>query len=118
MISIGRGDVYGDLFNYLIEKPGTKRGQISARLRDVIIKSWTLVGMPKAISASYSLQGVDPEGDLFDENRRFAAIKNTDTLTATSRDWFRQVFGSNEKAIFARFASHVDMGKALSVIWV
>ncbi|KAF9890535.1 hypothetical protein FE257_005940 [Aspergillus nanangensis] len=88
LISIGRGDVDGDLCNYIKQKPGTDNKEVLNRLRKVIIKSWALVGMPKAISASYSLQQVDPDGDVFDEHHRASTMSNTNALWGTSQNWF------------------------------
>lgn len=104
--------MFGALFEHAIAKPGSGpsyRAEVSARLREVIIKSWTLVGMPRAIAASYSLQAADTS-PVPESTRRAELAAKPEQVLPHGQAWFEQAFQELEPKIFARFTNHKELG--------
>ncbi|KAK5449794.1 hypothetical protein LTS15_008366 [Exophiala xenobiotica] len=112
LAAAGKGDMFGDLYRYALERAEfdeSYRRNLSIRLREVIIKSWTLIGMPRAIAASYSLQGADQKDDEAGNIRRATLVNDPDLPLQRSQLWFKQAFQDLEQKIFSRFKYHSEL---------
>ncbi|KIW87606.1 uncharacterized protein Z519_11931 [Cladophialophora bantiana CBS 173.52] len=112
LAAAGKGDMFGDLYQYALAQAKfdeVYRKNLSIRLREVIIKSWTLIGMPRAIAASYSLQAADQKDDEADNIRRAQLINEPDLPSQRSQSWFKQAFQDMEPKIFSRFSYHSEL---------
>jgi hypothetical protein len=106
--------MFGDLYRYALERAEfdeSYRRNLSIRLREVIIKSWTLIGMPRAIAASYSLQAADQKDDEAGNIRRAKLVNDPDLPLQRSQLWFKQAFQDLEQKIFSRFNHHSELGR-------
>jgi hypothetical protein len=74
------------------------RHNVSQRLRAVILKSWTLAGMPRASDAFFALKRVEPEEDSAREwdRREFAAAP--ERAMERRNTWWGKVFKKEETA--------------------
>jgi hypothetical protein len=93
------GKQLGELYKYLISELGPEstlesRKRISRRLRAVIMKSWTLVGMPRASDGFFSLVKVEPEEDADLEFNRAEFAADPEKALKRTNDWWGQVFGA------------------------
>jgi len=116
LLAAGRGDLFGDLFLNAtagFDPASPLRQEVSERLREVIIKSWTLVGMPRAIAASYSLQAVDPTDRPVDP-RRLELVLDPEKVMQRGKAWFELAFQDLESKIFSRFNHHKELGELLN----
>ncbi|RFU29402.1 hypothetical protein B7463_g6935, partial [Scytalidium lignicola] len=117
LASISRGNAVGELFQYVTADSSVDyKRKVSQRLREMILKSWTLIGMPRAISASYALQAADKDGDSAVEHQRVDVVLQPDLVMRRSKDWFAKTFQEDEQAIFDRFSAHKEMEWALRYV--
>jgi len=94
------GKNLGELYKFLIAELGPQstqesRRRISKRLRAVIMKSWTLVGMPRASDGFFSLVKEEPAEDMDQEWNRKEYAADPEKAVKRTMDWWGQVFGEN-----------------------
>jgi hypothetical protein len=88
------------------------RRRISRRLRAVIIKAWTLVGMPRASDGLFSLLSVELVEDAAQEWDRAEFAADPEKALKRTAEWWNQVFGEEETAKIAKsYATNPDFGK-------
>lgn len=101
------GKQLGELYKFLISELGSEstqesRRRISRRLRAVIMKSWTLVGMPRASDGFFSLVKVEPLEDADQEWNRTEYAANPQKALRRTMDWWGQVFGEGDIETIAK----------------
>ncbi|OQU95823.1 hypothetical protein CLAIMM_01990 [Cladophialophora immunda] len=119
LAAAGRGDKFGELYQYALAQAKNDeeyRKRLSIRLREVIIKSWTLIGMPRGIAASYSLQAADQKDDEVGEIRRAKIVNDAELPLQRSQAWFKEAFQDQEPKIFSRFNHHTELEWTLRYI--
>lgn len=92
------GKNLGALYKFLIAELGTNdtqesRRRISRRLRAVVMKSWTLVGMPRASDGFFSLVKEEAPEDADQSFGREEYAADPQKANKRTMDWWRQVFG-------------------------
>lgn len=68
LVACGRPEAIADLYLYLASQErfsaSAQRKRLSRQLRDVLMKEWTLVGIPLVITALAALAAVEKEEDV------------------------------------------------------
>lgn len=68
LVACGRPEAIADLYLYLASQEGfsasAQRKRLSRKLRDVLMKEWTLIGIPLVITALAALAAVEKEEDV------------------------------------------------------
>jgi len=68
LIACGRPEAIADLYLFLTSQErfsaSAQRKRLSRQLRDVLMKEWTLVGIPLVITALAALAAVEKEEDV------------------------------------------------------
>jgi len=122
LITADGGKKLGDLYKYLIAELGPESSQesrkrVSKRLRAVIMKSWTLVGMPRASDGFFSLVAVEPLEDADQEWNRKEYAANPEKALQRTEEWWAQVFGAENTArIRKSYAMSPDFAWTTEVI--
>ncbi|KAI9735362.1 MAG: hypothetical protein M1818_006557 [Claussenomyces sp. TS43310] len=106
----------GELYLFLIAALGDEgtleaRRRISRRIRAVIIKAWTLVGMPRASDGFFSLTKVEKveDVDMNGDRQRYAA--DPELAMRRTKAWWAQVFGEQESStILDSYSTNPDFG--------
>ncbi|KAI9678249.1 MAG: hypothetical protein M1817_006194 [Caeruleum heppii] len=74
LVAVHRPDVLTDLYLYMIALPeyqtSEERLRLSARLRELLVKEWTLVGIPLVIQALVALAKVEAKEDVDERHSR------------------------------------------------
>ena len=67
MVACGRPEALADLYLFVASQEAfstsTERKRLSRKLRDVLMKEWTLIGIPLVITALAALAKVEREED-------------------------------------------------------
>jgi hypothetical protein len=74
------------------------RRNVSRQLRAVIIKIWTLVGVPRASDGLFSLLKVEDEANAAQDWDRSQLVAEPEKALLRTKDWWQQVFGEEESA--------------------
>lgn len=121
LITADGGKHLGELYEYIIKDLGSastlaSRQNVSRRLRAVIIKEWTLVGMPRASDGLFSLvKSEDPKDAAQDWDRSDFAAKPEKALERT-RAWWSQVFGEEAAGIYKSYETNPDFCKSITIL--
>lgn len=117
MIATDAGDKFAALYEYAIKQLGPNptseaRRTISRRLREVIIKIWTLAGLPRVFAAYYALASVEgPDGAAIDPERaEQRATLPLDQLTSRATDWMMKELPEEAEGIWKSLAGNPDLG--------
>ncbi|KAI9720180.1 MAG: hypothetical protein M1812_002998 [Candelaria pacifica] len=100
-----------ELYLYLIGleefKTAEQRKRLSLRLRDVFMKVWTLVGIPKVIEAVVALAKVEAVGDVESEGTK-DGVKLDKELERRGTESIGKIYRDNLQPIFNSFGSHAN----------
>ncbi|KAI9704790.1 MAG: hypothetical protein M1836_006570 [Candelina mexicana] len=98
-----------DLYLYLLTQKefqtSEQRKRLSLRLRDVLMKVWTLVGIPKVIEAVVALAKVEAEGDGVGEGTK-QGIQLDEEVEKRGTESITKIYRDNLQPIFNTFGSH------------
>lgn len=117
LLTADGGEHLGELYKFLIaelgpESPRESRRKISRRLRAVVMKSWTLVGMPRASDGFFSLVKVEPEEDSDKEWDRAEYASNPQKALHRTTEWWEQVFGKGDIDVITKsYSMSPDFGE-------
>jgi len=106
------GEHIGELYQFIISELGSNsthasRQNVSKRLRAVIYKAWTLIGMPRASAGYFSLAKVEAPGDEYQDWDRYE-FATPEKALARTKHWWGQVFGEEEEPIRKSYATSPD----------
>jgi len=116
LITADGGKHLGELYQFLLEELGSastfeSRQNVSRRLRAVIIKAWTLVGMPRASDGLFSLVAVEDPKDAAQGWDRDKFAEQEQTPSQRTYAWWQQVFGDAVAAgINKSYGTNPDFG--------
>jgi len=115
LIAADGGRFVADLYKYLIaelEVSGNStqesRKRVSRKLRDVIVKSWTLVGMPRSSDALYALLPAESPEDAASEWSRDKLLAEPEKALARTSEWFKSVLAEEEGPVFDALGTDPD----------
>ncbi|KAI4159608.1 MAG: hypothetical protein LQ342_006446 [Letrouitia transgressa] len=113
LVSLGHPNEIGSLSKYIYNevKETDERKKVSLRLRDVLMKEWTLVGIPLVITAVASLAKAEKElglegqleGDL---SEKWQKDVNIASYTPRGVSFLQTLYAQNLTPIFATWGSH------------
>lgn len=103
----------GDLYQFVLKDLGSEstqgsRQNVSRRLRAVIIKEWTLVGMPRASDALFSLIKVEDPLDAARDWDRSQYADQPQLAMKRTETWWDQVFGEEAGGIHKSYETNPD----------
>lgn len=130
----GHPELAADLYLHLISRPeyttSDARKALVRRLREVLVKLVSVVGVPKPIDAVFSIAGVEREEDKDYSFSRFVWATSQDGLLSCGssianrsssenwssgeanrkrgRDWLDQIYKANHKSTENTLAAHRD----------
>jgi len=123
LITADGAENFGTLYKYLVSELASRntqdnRRRISQRLREVIIKSWTLVGMPRASIGYFSLiQTEAPEDAAVDFDRaEYRATLHADEVSNRAQGWISQEFAEDETGVLDSLSTNPDLAWAIKHI--
>lgn len=135
LVGGGHPEIAADLYLHLISRPEftapESRKALVRRLREVLVKLVSVIGVPKAIDAVFSIAGVEREEDRdYSFSRYSKPIDSTlPYIVADStgrenwqsgeenrkrgREWLDQIYKANHKATEDTLAAHRDFCKEI-----
>lgn len=108
------GHNWGELYKYLISEYGTtpeERKNINRRLRQIVIKAWCLIGIPRATDGYIALKKVEAPEDIADEWNREELVNNPEKAKAQGGSWFDKLFKEEKGPILQAMGSFPDLGE-------
>ncbi|EXJ87193.1 hypothetical protein A1O3_04152 [Capronia epimyces CBS 606.96] len=114
LITADGGAHLGELYQFVLNDLGAEstlesRQNVSRRLRAVVIKAWTLVGMPRASDGLFSLLKVEDPKDAAQDWDRSEYAREPEKAIQRTQDWWKQVFGQEVIAgIYKSYESNPD----------
>ncbi|SLM33686.1 AhpD-like [Lasallia pustulata] len=109
LISLSHPSCISDLYQHLTSQSqyqtSEQRMKLSKRLRDLLLKTWTLVGIPPVVSAFAALAEVEREGDVdetFEQNHQQLDAD----LSQRGEAFMLSIYRHNLDPILSRFGSH------------
>lgn len=110
MAAVGRGTAFGDLYNVVVESQDVQyKMRVSKRLREVVMKAWTIVGLPQTISACYALLAAD--GQVINTSSRYdSLLHDPEKLMANGHSWLAKGFRGDEEKLWTSFNGQKSMG--------
>jgi len=107
------GKHLGELYQFILKELGSNstsesRQNVSRRLRAVIIKEWTLVGMPRASDGLFSLVKVEDPSDAAQDWDRSDFAAEPEKATKRTQVWWQQVFGEEAAGIYKSYETNPD----------
>ncbi|KAF2493636.1 hypothetical protein BU16DRAFT_465362 [Lophium mytilinum] len=123
LLATDGGEHFAALYKYALDQlgPGSSseaRKNVSRRLREVIIKTWTLIGLPKVFPAYYSLASAEAPGDAaadFERSERRANL-HPDQVTARSQDWLKRELAEDGEAVMKSLSANPDLAWTIKFI--
>jgi len=116
LITADGGEHLADLYTYLLAKLGPNstqedRRRVSRRLRAIIIKSWTLVGMPRASTGFFAFAKLEKPEDIDMSWDRSDYAADPAKAVKRTKEWWTQVFGEQEaNRILDSYNTNPDFG--------
>jgi hypothetical protein len=103
----------GELYQFILNGFGNdstleSRQNVSRRLRAVIIKEWTLVGMPRASDGLFSLVNEEDPKDAAQDWDRHKFAAQPVKATERTQVWWQQVFGEEAAGIYKSYETNPD----------
>ncbi|KAH8701522.1 hypothetical protein BGW36DRAFT_458405 [Talaromyces proteolyticus] len=121
LIATDGGAHLGKLYKYILKGLGhnstlESRQNVSRRLRTVIIKTWTLVGVPRASDGLFSLIKEEDEKDAAQDWDRSKFFAEPDKVLLRTQEWWSQVFGEESAIISKSYESNPDFSWTVDFI--
>ncbi|OCK82595.1 hypothetical protein K432DRAFT_471428 [Lepidopterella palustris CBS 459.81] len=123
LLAVDSGAHFGALFEYVISQSTDKdtpdaRRRVSRQLREVIIKEWTLVGMPRVFAAYYSLNSKENPSDRAADFERAEqrATLHPDQVSDRAQSWLKQELAEDEAAVWNSLSANPDLAWATKYI--
>jgi len=116
LLAVDGGKHLGELYLFVLrdlssESTSSSRQNVSRRLRAVIIKAWTLVGMPRASDGLFSLLKVEDPNDTAQDWDRFDFAAKPEKALQRTQIWWEQVFGEDAAGIHKSYEANPDFCK-------
>ncbi|OCK81383.1 hypothetical protein K432DRAFT_326441, partial [Lepidopterella palustris CBS 459.81] len=113
LITADGGAHVADLYQFLIKELGSNSSQedrrrVSRRLRAIIMKAWTLVGMPRASDALFALKKVEAPGDKALDWDRAEYAANPERALKRRNEWWAKVFNEETARIEKSYEEDKD----------
>lgn len=109
----GRPEAAADLYLYLISEPGREtseaRQALVRRLREVLVKSVSTIGVCKPIEAILGINSVERPEDK-DHSFSRKEWKSGEENRRRAEDWMTKVYSRNLEAQRAKYNDHLDFG--------
>lgn len=111
LVACGKPDQLGVLSTYINGHLGpntqSEKEKVSKQLRDVLMKEWTLVGIPLVVMAVASLAKAE-EGLGFEESlsAKWQDPPPSDVLTSRGTSFLQTIYAQDVAPIFATWGSH------------
>ncbi|KAF2808127.1 uncharacterized protein BDZ99DRAFT_445287 [Mytilinidion resinicola] len=123
LLATDGGENFAALYKYAIKQlgPGSSseaRKNVSRRLREVIIKTWTLLGLPKVFPAYYSLASAEAPGDAaadFERSERRANL-HPDEVSARGQDWIERELADDGEVVRKSLSTNPDLAWTMKFI--
>ncbi|KAK5193096.1 hypothetical protein LTR99_001752 [Exophiala xenobiotica] len=113
LITADGGSHLGELYQFVLNDLGSdstleSRQNVSRRLRAVIAKAWTLVGMPRASDGLFALLRVEDPKDAAQDWDRAEFARQPEKAIQRTQAWWQQVFGDEVAGINKSYETNPD----------